>query len=261
LRVQFADFATELIDLSDNNIHVTADVLKNAAVAATSMALATQQEWPFVTMSHFAERQDGVRGLARFPFLALAPLVTDRFSWESYASQSQAWVNEGFAYQGTGPAVNSAPFSIHGDFTGTPLDVETPAPFSPVWQVSPVPDDLSVVNLDLFHSDETISNLLLYTDTNRIAGISQVVSVADVFGGSAPAVGGTPHSIMVQPIYKDLSDTSVLVAHYIALISWETYFEGILHEGADGIVAVLSNSCGQSYSFEIVSTPQRSNFA
>ena len=165
--------------------------------------------------------------------------------------ENQGWVEEGHVFQGTSAQSGPIPPKIHQDLLyATALEPTAPAPFSPVWQMSPVPEDSTVVNFDLLSSDRFFA-LEQYVDSHRISAISDVVPISEILGNSVGFEDENPRSIVLQPIFEDFLDTSAVVGHYLAVVEWERYFSGVLHEGANGVVVVLRNSCKQAYTFSV----------
>ena len=50
----------------NNQVKSSVATLDNAATTATSLALASQQQWPYVVIPDYAERTSGLRDCARF---------------------------------------------------------------------------------------------------------------------------------------------------------------------------------------------------
>ena len=48
-----------------------------------------------------------------------------------------------------------------------------------------------------------------------------------------------PQSIILQPLYKDFSESSDLVGTLVAAVPWNIYFTDMLHDGANGMCWVL----------------------
>lgn len=62
-----------------------------------------------------------------------------------------------------------------------------------------------------------------------------------------------PHSNSYQPIRKDLEDPdSDIVAFVVSGVAWDASMRGLLPDGVEGIHCVISNTCGQSFTYEIV---------
>lgn len=58
-------------------------------------------------------------------------------------------------------------------------------------------------------------------------------------------------SIIAHPIYDTLSKEKVVVAFLYAVLPWDRYFQETLPDGVDGIICVVTNTCGQAYTFQI----------
>ena len=228
------------------------DMLKNAAATATSLALATQQQWPNVVIPHYAERTSGLRELADTPLIVFSPVVKfDREEWEQFSVTNQGWTLEGHKFQGSTTPITSIPPQIHEDLvSATPLSAFAAGPFAPVWQMSPVPDDLTAVNFNL-EGNEVYVKLEEYVDSHRIPAISSIFDMSELFGRSFSATDKVPRSIALEPIYETFDGDSEAVGHYLSVIEWSTFFSDVLHQGVNGIIVVLKNSCGQAYSFVI----------
>lgn len=63
---------------------------------------------------------------------------------------------------------------------------------------------------------------------------------------------GRPHAAMVAPIFESLGNSSSpIVAAIFSIITFDVYMADLLPKGVDGIVAVLSNTCGDSATYEL----------
>ena len=61
-----------------------------------------------------------------------------------------------------------------------------------------------------------------------------------------------PHSFFVYPVHDRVNDPSApLVALAVGMASWDVALRHLLPVGVNGIFAVIRNSCGQEYTYEI----------
>ena len=61
-----------------------------------------------------------------------------------------------------------------------------------------------------------------------------------------------PHSVMVHPVYSVLKDKSSSIAGlFLIALPWDGLIQRLVTDGSVGIYAVLSNSCGQSYTYQL----------
>jgi hypothetical protein len=60
-----------------------------------------------------------------------------------------------------------------------------------------------------------------------------------------------PHAIIMTPVFETLDKKSDIVAYLVGLLPFDRYLGDLLPEGVDGIAAILRNSCGQSFTYEL----------
>lgn len=63
-----------------------------------------------------------------------------------------------------------------------------------------------------------------------------------------------PHSVLIQPIFRELGDvnnSSEVVGLLQAVVPWDRYLTNLLPKGVDGITCVLKNTCGQAFTYEL----------
>jgi hypothetical protein len=223
------------------------------SVAVTSLSLHKNDTWPNFSFPHNAERLNKPHELSKAVLIALSPVVNadERSAWEDYAFSTQdEWANEGLVTQGEERRLNQIPYSIHSGTSGGYIPVDVTGPFSPLWQIDPVPSDKSIVNFDLFEN-EFVKKLAHHVDTTKNAALSRVINMTQLFGTSFGHLGETPESLLLQPIFENFDEDAKIVAHFAAVLEWDLYFKNILHEGADGIILVVKDTCNEVFTFEI----------
>jgi hypothetical protein len=225
------------------------------SVAATSLVLfKNDTTWPNYSVPAVARRMAEARDLSRSTLITLSPVVEqdDRSAWEDYAFSTQEWVNDGLVFEGEKPTLNKIPFFIHSGTSDGVIPQSTAGPFSPVWQMSPAPSDKSIVNYNIFENDH-VKTLAEFVDARKRPALSKVLDMTELFGTSSSFdhLGETPESLLLQPIFEDFSEDAKVVGHFTAVLEWDIYFANILHEGTDGIVIVVEDTCDEKFSFEI----------
>lgn len=60
-----------------------------------------------------------------------------------------------------------------------------------------------------------------------------------------------PVSYLYIPIYDNYGEDKTISSMLLANIYWQAYFEGILADNVNGMIAVLENQCGQTFTYEI----------
>ena len=113
------------------------------------------------------------------------------------------------------------------DSTGRKVPEDGSGPFAPIWQMTPVPDDTSIVNFNL-ESDKMFRDLLNHTLTTDNPILSEPVRPQDFFG---TAFGGSesPFSILLQPVFDAFEHEKipVIIGAVVALLPWKDFFDDV----------------------------------
>lgn len=77
-----------------------------------------------------------------------------------------------------------------------------------------------------------------------------------VYGADTQFGNFTPESYILVPIYRKVvleeeRRVDDIVGTVMSLLPWENYFKDLLPEGIDGITLVVSNTCNQTFTYEI----------
>ena len=164
----------------------------------------------------------------------------------------------------------SQPFPIwtsDGPIGGFP--VPRAEAYMPLWQTSPVIFGGIEVNRDIIVANHGVpgANTSFHTASVVISDfiISQPGDITSKGVGSAvfsmlisvskkdmTPYEGDPISQAFFPIFDSFEDDRKPVAILTAWIHWKAYLENILPNSLTGIFAVLHNTCGSSYTYELV---------
>ena len=139
----------------------------------------------------------------------------------------------------------------------------------PVWQWAPALPLWDLVNFNAVKGPSHTNELLTILDTERVV-TSKALDFKDesdpnVFGrkpllnlilnrwkGGGNDYQDGPVSDLYYPIYDSFNITSRnLVAVFDTLVYWQVYFVDVLPQNADGVIAVLENTCNQSFTYAI----------
>ena len=207
--------------------------------------------WPNCTMPHFdilaGERKPQTKIPFRDPpgeFVGFAPFVTPetRPGWESYSVENQGWIAQDYEYRGspwneTTPA--PIPPAIHGyngteyqDYEGEMFDY-----MIPLWQVSPVRQDTSIINLDLA-TIPMMAHLLWDVKVKKVEQYSRVMkyeTLALFLGEEHVDEKDHPKGTIFQPVFEDFREDSEVAGFMIASLSWDDVFSGVVFEGGGEI--------------------------
>lgn len=163
----------------------------------TATALATNQEWPRVTIDNFEIKAAHARLDADSELIMFSPLVPGNAVevWEGYASGKQDWLKESqeLSYQTSAwfsDPINSEGLNLTGDIPPIPEKIfrlegdERVTGYSsflkaPVWQVSPAPYKPSLVNYDLLSNPtfERMFNMIVETAGSSL-GLSEFLDIS-----------------------------------------------------------------------------------
>ena len=250
-----------MIDVANQNAANIFGVLHIFSALLPSSAANDNATWPLYTLPDFEHFGSSARELSGALLLAFSPLVehSKREAWENYSLGHQDWITDGLHVLGNEyyqPGVNRPPRSITPfiyrkttrSFIPESMEHET---YSPVWQMSPAPKETSVINFNLFNQP-TFRRLVQFAIFTRQAAISEVIDTELLFGTSAPQKGDDPQSILVLPVFEEVGNVdSTIVGHVIAVIPWGLFFQNVLQENHNGVHAVLRESCGSNFTYNI----------
>jgi hypothetical protein len=163
----------------------------------------------------------------------------------------------------TTPTSNAA--SIPSFIHTNPHRDESLGPFAIFWQFAPVTADRSIINGNMF-ADEAFSTESAPVLDKQRAALSRVHmynSSAAKQGGFAGSIHGLlkaqnrvspenePYANIYFPIFEYMDRNSLPVAILSTTVFWKNYFVNILPEGVEGVVCVVENSKGQTFTYQI----------
>jgi hypothetical protein len=221
----------------------------------TSYVVSSNLSWPFVTLRHFDLRAVDAEQLSGAELIVFSPIVGKHHkeAWEEYAWDHQGWIQEDIYYRGWGDELRPGNISKHihpWSETSSISDIKDHAEhnreltkyneshFLPLWQLGPLTDDASIVNMDLethpsFHRmvDDVleIEHKLLseVVDLNFLLKHTNHHTHEDNNDGHA-------RSYILQPVFNDFLEGSRVVGFLIAVVQWESFFIDVLPEGTNG---------------------------
>jgi Adenylate and Guanylate cyclase catalytic domain len=261
---QFRAHSKELAKRSDAQVATIFGHANTVAAAITSHALSSNQTFPNVTLPTFHEIVKGF-GQAS-PVLLFAPRVldADRKGWEVYA-KSQDWIGQELKYTidatlDPGPVPTKIfPYSQVGDEKDHPDHHEhdddefLEGMKFPLWQVSPVPRNASIVKMDLFThpSFEPTIETALFAGRDILSGVQDLEFLLSE-SHDLPVAGGTgPLSTAVIPVRDDFYEGSGVVGFVFGEVLWSALFGDVLPPSTEAIVAVVSDPCSRDFAFLI----------
>jgi hypothetical protein len=183
--------------------------------------------------------------------------VSNLETWSSYAVANQNWIQE--SYDLRGDATSPAPIESEVYYSRLEDGVKIPekgkAEYAPLWQEARAPTDTSSINFNLM-SHEVFDRVFHLARQIKSAVLSEVFDPSTLLGEEAlfKVDNGEfhPESILVQPVFDEFDEEiRSVVGVVVAVIPWDVYFENLLHDGADGLVCVMRDTCGDVFSYRI----------
>jgi hypothetical protein len=234
-------FAKEIVDVLNThsfNLYRTIDFY---AITITAQALTSNVTWPYVTISSFEIRGDFIEDLSRTSRVGFIPLVSEsnRWEWERYTTNHTDWIHQGLLYDDVDssllPSLSSIPNHIYHTYvdnitnTATKREVSSSmmhfgnVDYAPVWQLSPVPQDLSIIKYDLFQNDDFRHTYEKMWESGQ-AEISRIANLTFYLSGKDVADSSHPHSLLLCPVYPYLRNRTR--SSEVQIVSTEGYNGG-----------------------------------
>ena len=229
-RLQFEDFATQIVGMSEVRIRHIHETFHSLSIQMTSFALGTATDsngnWPLVSLPRFGGQMDEAlrQSSARLGFIA--PLVdnANRAQWEEYAkSQAPTWIKEGLNDGGSGSDAAAEAADLIASvspfiFNSTTTFPRVPAAplssgdnddkqyyYAPIWQIAPVINYTGLVNYDAFTFEYFSTAYHRMEPFQGEAVLSEVINHATA--GFDEELNSTvwPESFLLVPVMDDLS--------------------------------------------------------
>ncbi|CAJ1939564.1 unnamed protein product [Cylindrotheca closterium] len=259
--------------LSDAAIRQQQEILEGFRTLATIIsdyAATSNQTWPFVDLPKFEAYAEHILKIAGTEAVTYFPIVTkgNQDAYLNYTGNNhervikEAHMIENGNLDDLNP-VGYKPFFTVGTKDGFVPDIDREV-YYPMWQFSPpmftygavnwnaasVPDYADVFEaLRTLKSESPISKVRPYVTAGLSLSNEEHAAMHSEIEGSSTAF---PHSFVFTPIYLESEDTdSPIVAALASSMGWDFSLQHLLPEGVIGIHAILKNSCGQSFSYEI----------
>ena len=226
--------------------------MESLGSSTTSYANVIGATWPFVTVPNFYRISSSLSGLAQLVML-LPTISTNaiRLKWETYSIEHQQWINESLAYQlQMNEADNTNSRRLQSTITeyifrinyinNSTVRDDHPPPFLPVWQNSPVNNQ--IVNYNL------LSDPVLKASVTAALESKQVV-LSDTTQSTIFVNGSAPQFSLLYPVFDGFGSGRSLVGLLSTVSFWSSYLDNTMIPSP--MVAVVKNSCNQVFSFQI----------
>lgn len=225
-----------------------------SALSVTFTAFVANSTWPYVTMPNFQELCALPLHSAQANYISFAPIVRDRAAWEAYAVGAEASVDKelegtfGLSHRHDDNIMDQSPPHdrtvwdgiYQMDEEGNYINDQSDGPYAPTWQISPHKGNAHWIMFNMF--DGGLCQRAMET----------MIWTSGVVLSEIMVVDNKPRSLFFVPIFRDFSSSSSehIVGTIILEIDWEVYFQESLHTHEEGVDVVLTNTCGQEFTFE-----------
>jgi hypothetical protein len=278
----FANTIDDAVEVHKINLFTTMRSFSNIVSAS---AIATNSEFPFVTVPTFEVLAAAARQQSGAELIIFTPKVqVDEVSrWQEYATTNEGWYEEskqlaisssaGSVVQSDFAPGSPLPFIYESfqDENGNPsvMPAVNNPPFYPLWQASPPPFSPILMKANIGVQPEFVSvskaadiareGVLGSTFFSDLYGLTGLASKAEdheafhdkfIVSSDTESAYTRPHAFFFQPIFREIyNDTSEIVGYINTLIPWDIYFANLLPKGVNGITCVVSDTCGQSFTY------------
>lgn len=240
----------------------------------TAASLSSQMDFPCVTVPFFEIHAHNARMISQADVVGYSPVVggEEMDDWANCTLENQGWIEEssmvsGDAYEAS-YSIPTFIFELEVDSNSdnkTSVPANGPAPYSPVWQSSPLYETIEDINFDVFSGsdnsmfrdqydatvqlrDGTFSpSWGLETDSGTVIPLSDalqfsVLSDSETFRNA--------QALFLYPVFATFEEEAPVVALVYGLITWTSYFANVLPNQMEADhCLVVSNDCDQALTY------------
>lgn len=253
-------------------------LMQQLSASMTATAASLNASFPFLTDPHYEVTGGYADGMSGIMSASFAPLVTveQRDQWENYSVANQGWIAESKFLKTVHPGHRDPlHFTIQDheddrrlqqeeiprispviyrwlDGERRPETNEPGKVFAPLWQVSPAAPE--AINTNLL-SDERIVQLFNVASATKQTIWSATTPIGDMFDFNFDPIEKprkiNPHAFIMEPVYDVFGENPSAVGFLVGLTSFGNLFDRLLPEGANGVICVVSDTCGNDITFEL----------
>lgn len=279
---QYTHFTDTIRAASQRQFHELQVAMADMAQIVTTAGITSGETFPFVRVPYFEVPAGQARELSGVEMFSFNPLIAtaQRNQWNTFAQKEQGWYNESKAIllAGSDPTLlhpttytqntTLRNFIWRGTADGGVEEVPPPGPYAPIWQCSPPPFSPDFINYNMLSEQYAIDMLPVLLKTHdglvslvnptlgRLAGIAVDPGDHESFHNQYvtslvnDSAFDHPHSVHLQPVFEGINDDSSRIVGFLSsVIPWDRYMGNLLPKGVNNIVAVLKNTCNQSFTY------------
>jgi hypothetical protein len=269
---KFDKFSTTVGDAAVRHQETMRDSFRAVTNAITADAIRTNATWPYYTNPYYEMYAGNALVQSNAEIAAYFCLVEakDREEWGNYSADHLAeWAHAGHRIKyGNLNRLNESNF-IPDMRKRNPEGIFIPDDewyeYWPMWLYSPPPAQYGAVNWNLINVpdyEKLIVAMKALPGEALITKVRKSVSTGTAFTEeehqamhSRVKTGSQadfPHAFLWTPIYDGLN---ISQSNFVALVAtgfaWDFSLRNLLPTSVEGVIAVISNNCNQTYTFEI----------
>jgi hypothetical protein len=274
---QYDGFTSSIVALVLLEIQFNFALMQQMSASVTASALMTGSVFPNLTQPYFEISGGYVDGMGGIMSVAFAPLVKaeKQSEWVEYSIANQGWIEESSRLKEIHPGHRDP---LHGTIQDHEHDTRmlqesesvTPSIWrwedgrqvpemgllgqvlAPLWQVTPA--GAAGVNVNLL-SDERVAhlyNMMIATNQSLLSAATEIGDLFDfLFDADEKPDKLKPHAFLMEPVYSAFEESPELVGFLLGVTAFENIMDNVIQEGGNGIVCVISDSCGSVMTFEL----------
>jgi hypothetical protein len=272
---QYNGFVSSIVSLVLLEIQFNFALMQQMSASVTATALNKGVVFPNHTESYFEISGGYVDGMGGVISVAYAPLVKaeEEREWAEYSVENKGWIEESARLRAVHPGHRDPLHGTiqdheHNTYGRKLLDSDIVTPFiwrfeeeedgrkvpetfvpgkvlAPLWQQTPAAP--YEVNVNLLSDERVVTMYTAMAATNQslLSAHSEITYLFDsLFGPNDKLVKLNPHNFLMEPVYSAFEESPVLVGFLIGVTAFKNMMDNVVQEGANNIIAVISDSCG-----------------
>jgi CHASE domain len=237
-----------------NAVNVFISFSTMAAIFPTA-ASKSYEEMPIVTLDGFEQLAAGFRNVSKTSVIQYNPLLrsaSELEKWNAYAPNHSSWIPQGrrnVDYSNLEVSDRYIPYVAAPDSNGTIKKQAGDGPFCPIWQISPVPANVQLINYDSYSFPPTRVSFEHIVATQKASLSPPVPEIRTYYNIEAKG----PVSLLTQPVFNEVDNGQAreVVGFLTGYLAWQRIFENVLPDGLGGDIVVVIDSCGVKSTFQL----------
>lgn len=281
----YEDNSLKIYEALGSSMDTKLEAVDSLAMMMVSNAREKNETWPFTTLPDFASKAAKMRILSNAIALQQYQWIEEeqRTEWEQYAKANEQWVQEVIDVQRLDTTFNGPSIINDYDFNNNfstairysgDLGVENnTGPYTPTWQTYPAvaTGNFTAYNFNAIQHKTlgpgirkvvenhrvVIGPVLNFEESKEASGVNRISAwaqrhVSEDVDASEP---------LIRVLYPVLNTedgaitvdepNSTVVGILASSFFWKTFLINILPLGERGMVVVFSNTCNQSFTYQI----------